>query len=169
MEGIYAYAEARAKKKATLSDHLLRVALIGGTALFIALGLLTGGAIYTGIGIVFFGLSYYFVPKVSAEYEYVYCDGQVDFDRINGGARRKTLLKVEFDQMVIIAPKNSHALDGYKHGGVTVKDFSSKDKNAKIYAMVVKNGEQTTVIYFEPNEKMLSIMKQKALKKIVDC
>ena len=168
MEGMYAYAEARTKKKATLSDHLLRVALIGGTVLFIALGLLTGGIIYTGIGIVFFGLSYYFVPKISAEYEYVYCDGQVDFDRINGGARRKTLLKVDFDQMVVIAPKNSHALDGYKHSGVIVKDFSSQDKNAKIYAMVVKEGEKTTVIYFEPNEKMLSIMKQKSTMKIVE-
>lgn len=168
MEGIYAYAEARAKKKVTLSDHLLRVALIGGTVLFIALGLWIGGAVYTGIGIVFLGLSYYFVPKISAEYEYVYCDGQVDFDRINGGVRRKNLLKVDFDQMVTIAPKNSHALDGYKHSGVIVKDFSSQNKDAKIYAMVVKNGEQTTVIYFEPNEKMLSIMKQKAIKKIVE-
>ena len=169
MESIYAYAEARAKKKATVVDHLLRVALIGGTVLFIGLGLLTGGAIYTGIGIGFLGLTYYFVPKISAEYEYVYCDGQVDFDRINGGARRKTLLKVDFEQMVLIAPKNSHALDGYKHSGITVKDFSSKDKNAKIYAMVVKNGEKTTVIYFEPNEKMLSIMKQKSTMKIMEC
>ncbi len=168
MEGAYAYVEARAKKKVTVKDNLLKVGLIGGTVVFIALGLLTGQLIFTGVGMALLVLSYYFVPRIAVEYEYVYCDGQVDFDKINGGVKRKTLLKVDFDQVVVVAPKNSHALDGYKHSGVVVNDFSSMKPDAKVYAMVVKNGEKANVIYFEPNEKMLSIMKQKSARKIVE-
>ena len=28
------------------------------------------------------------IPFLKTEYEYIFCDGQLDFDRINGGARR---------------------------------------------------------------------------------
>lgn len=168
MEGAYAYVEARAKKKVTVKDNLLKVGLIGGIVVFIGLGLFTGNIIFTGIGLVFFALSYYFVPRIAVEYEYVYCDGQMDFDKINGGVKRKTLLKVDFDHVVVVAPKNSHALDGYKHSGVTVNDYSSMKPEAKVYAMVVKNGEKVTVIYFEPSEKMLNVMKHKSAKKIVE-
>lgn len=168
MEGAYSYVEARAKKKVTVKDNLLKVGLIGGTAIFIALGLLTGQLIFTGVGMAFLALSYYFIPRIAVEYEYVYCDGQIDFDKINGGVKRKTLLKVDFDQVVVVAPKSSHALDGYKHSGVTVNDYSSMKPDANIYAMVVKNGEKATVIYFEPSEKMLSIMKNKSARKIVE-
>ena len=34
--------------------------------------------------------------------------------------------------------------------------------------MVVTGGEQQTLIYFEPNEKMLTAMKQKAPRKIME-
>ncbi|MBP3578929.1 MAG: hypothetical protein J6K15_12535, partial [Lachnospiraceae bacterium] len=95
-------------------------------------------------------------------------DGQLDFDKISGGAKRKTMLRVDFEKLVVIAPKNSHALDGYRHNGVAVKDFSSLDENAKVYGMVVTGGEQNTMIYFEPSEKMLAAMKQKAPRKIME-
>ena len=120
------------------------------------------------VGIACLGLGYYFIPRLATEYEYVFCDGQVDFDKISGGMKRKTLLKVDFDQLVVVAPKNSHALDGYRHNGVIVKDFSSLDPNAKVYGMVMTGGEKNTMILFEPNEKMLAAMKQKAPRKVMD-
>ena len=49
-----------------------------------------------------------------------------------------------------------------------VKDFTSMDANAKVYGMVVTGGEQNTMIYFEPSEKMLAAMKQKAPRKIME-
>ena len=92
----------------------------------------------------------------------------MDFDKISGGAKRKTMMRVDFEKLVVIAPKNSHALDGYRHNGVAVKDFTSLDANAKVYGMVVTGGDQNTMIYFEPNEKMLAAMKQKAPRKIME-
>ncbi|MBO5176201.1 MAG: hypothetical protein J6C07_01995 [Lachnospiraceae bacterium] len=166
MDGLY--AEARAKKKVTMKDNLIKVLLIGGMIACFALGFLTFKMMFIIFGLILLGLGYYFLPKLATEYEYVFCDGQLDFDKISGGAKRKTMLRVDFEKLVVIAPKNSHALDGYRHNGVAVKDFSSLDENAKVYGMVVTGGEQNTMIYFEPSEKMLAAMKQKAPRKIME-
>ena len=133
-----------------------------------ALGFLMFKMILIFVGLVFLVAGYYFLPRLATEYEYVFCDGQLDFDKISGGAKRKTMLRTDFEKLVVIAPKNSHALDGYRHDGVVVKDFSSLDEKAKVYGMVVSGGEQHTLIYFEPNEKMLAAMKQKAPRKIME-
>jgi len=166
MDGLY--AEARAKKKVTMKDNLIKVLLIGGMIVCFGLGFLTFRMMFIIIGLVLLAVGYYFLPRLATEYEYVFCDGQLDFDKISGGAKRKTMLRVDFEKLVVIAPKNSHALDGYRHNGVVVKDFSSLEEHAKVYGMVVTGGDQQTMIYFEPNEKMLAAMKQKAPRKIMD-
>ena len=166
MDGLY--AEARAKKKVTAKDNLIKFLLIGGMIGCFALGFLTFKMILIIFGLIFLAVGYYFLPRLATEYEYVFCDGQLDFDKISGGAKRKTMLRVDFEKLVVIAPKNSHALDGYRHNGVAVKDFSSLEENAKVYGMVVTGGEQQTMIYFEPSEKMLAAMKQKAPRKIME-
>jgi len=166
MDGLY--AEARAKKKVTLKDNIIKVLLIGGMIGSFGVGFLGGSMILFIVGLVLLFVGYYFLPRLATEYEYVFCDGQVDFDRISGGARRKTMLRVDFEKLVVVAPKNSHALDGYRHNGVEVKDFSSLEEHAKVYGMVISGGEKQTMIYFEPNEKMLAAMKQKAPRKIME-
>ncbi len=166
MDGLY--AEARAKKKVTMKDNLIKFLLIGGMIAFFVLGFLSFSMWFILLGIIFLALGYYFLPRLATEYEYVFCDGQVDFDKISGGVKRKTMMRVDFEKLVVIAPKNSHALDGYRHNGVAVKDFTSMEENAKVYGMVVTGGEQNTMIYFEPSEKMLAVMKQKAPRKIME-
>ena len=166
MDGLY--AESRAKKKVTMKDHLIKFGLVAGMVVFFGLGLLSFNVILIIIGIVFLGLSYYFLPRLATEYEYVFCDGQVDFDKINGGVKRKTALRVDFEKLVVIAPKASHALDGYRHNGVEVKDFSSGEENARVYGMVVNGNEKNLMILFEPSDKMLAAMKQKAPRKVMD-
>ncbi len=166
MEG--SYAESRAKKKVTMKDTLIKFALIAGMIVFFGLGLLTRSMLLMVVGIVFMIAGYFILPRLETEYEYVFCDGQVDFDQINGGEKRKTVLRVDFEKLVVVAPKNSHALDGYRHDGVLVKDFSSREADAKVFAMVINGGDKNTMIYFEPNEKMLTAMKQKAPRKIME-
>ena len=166
MDGLY--AEARAKKKVTTKDNLIKIFLVGGMIGCFTIGFFSAVMIFFIFGLIFMGVGYFVLPKLAIEYEYVFCDGQVDFDRISGGAKRKTMLRVDFEKLVVIAPKNSHALDGYRHNGVTVKDFSSLEEKARVYGMVISGGEKPTIIYFEPNEKMLTAMKQKAPRKIME-
>ena len=166
MDGLY--AEARAKKKVTTKDNLIKIFLVGGMIGCFTIGFFSAVMIFFIFGLIFMGVGYFVLPKLAIEYEYVFCDGQVDFDRISGGAKRKTMLRVDFEKLVVVAPKSSHALDGYRHNGVEVKDFSSLEEKARVYGMVISGGEKPTIIYFEPNEKMLTAMKQKAPRKIME-
>lgn len=166
MDGLY--AEARAKKKETFKDKLLKFGTYGAMIFCFVLGLFTFNMIFIIVGLIFMGLVWYLLPRLNVEWEYVFCDGQLDFDRISGGAKRKTMLRVDFDHLVVLAPKNSHSLDGYRHNGVAVKDFSSLDESKNVYGMVITGGEQNQLIFFEPSEKMLATMKQKAPRKVME-
>jgi hypothetical protein len=50
--------------------------------------------------------------------------------------------------------------------GYEKKDFSSRSNTAKPYIIYAKAAEKKLRIAFEPNEKMLSLMKQKSPRKI---
>lgn len=166
MDGLY--AEARTKKKVTTKDTAVKYGIIAGMILCFLLGFLFASAFLLVGGVAFIGLAYYMLPRLSVEYEYVFCDGQLDFDKINGGVKRKNMLRIDFEQLAVMAPKNSHALDGYRHNGVEVRDFTSLLDDHKVYGLVVTGGEKNTLIYFEPDEKMIAAMKQKAARKIVE-
>lgn len=160
------YAEASAKKKKTAMAGLVKGLLIALTVFLLGFGTVLFGL----FGIVFAGLSalacYFVFPYLNVEYEYVYCDGQIDFDKIFSGNKRKTALRIDFENVEMMAPLKSHALDSYNQQQVKCYDFSSGLPDAHIYALFVRKGEQLTKILFEPNEKMISLIKMKAPRKI---
>jgi hypothetical protein len=166
MEGNY--CEARAKKKSTAKDALIKAAFIIGIIAGVLLGLFFGQSLFFILSLAA-GIGAYFVfHMLKVEYEYVFCDGQLDFDKIMNGERRKHLARVDMEQAVTIAPKNSHSLDGYRHSGVKVIDYSSMDEHARIWGIVITAGEQSTVYYFEPDEQMINKMKLKSPRKVVE-
>jgi hypothetical protein len=161
------YAEAGVKRKDTALTFLLRFLLIFvGVVSFILLSvhntILMIAAVILLVGVI------YMFPRLKIEYEYVYCDGQLDFDKIMGNARRKNVMKVDFEQVEIMAPQGSHSLDGYAHLKPAVRDFTSLDKNKKPYVIVTRSGENKTKILFEPSEKMIGAIKMKYPRKIVE-
>ena len=158
------YAEAGVKRKETAGTYALRFLLI-----FVAIAafLLTfQNSILLFVSAILIVAIVYIFPRLSVEYEYVFCDGQLDFDKIMGNAKRKTALKIDFDKVEIMAPEGSHALDGYTHVKTVVKDFSSRNKDVKPYVIVVREGEITTKILFEPSEKMINCIKLKNPRKL---
>lgn len=158
------YAEAGVKRKDTMGTFAMRFILI-----FVAISafLLTfQNSILLFISAILIVAIVYIFPRLNVQYEYVFCDGQLDFDKIMGNAKRKTALKLDFDHVAIMAPAGSHALDGYTYIKTTVKDFSSRRKDVKPYVIVTRQGELTTKILFEPNEKMIGCIKSKYPRKI---
>ncbi len=159
------YAEAGVKRKDTSSTLALRLLMVFGIIVGVLLLLL--GGIFSIVGAVLIVLLIFLFPKLNVEYEYVYVDGQIDFDRIAGKSKRKTLLRIDMEQVEVVAQKGSHALDGYTHIQLETKDFSSRDKNSKPYIIVANVENKKYKIAFEPSERMLSLMKQKSPRKIV--
>lgn len=158
------YAEAGVKRKDTAASMGLRVLMIAG--IFISLFLLVSGQLWSYVGAVIIILVFIFYPRLSVEYEYIFIDGQLDFDKITGKSRRKTMLRIDFDQVDIMAPYKSSALDSYKNIQLEKKDFSSLDKASKPYVIIASAGNKKMKIIFEPNEKMLALIKQKNSRKV---
>lgn len=163
------YAEAGVKRKENPRSIAIRAGLILSIiASWYISGLSTILIILPILAIV---VTVIIFPRLNVEYEYVFCDGQIDFDKIMGGAKRKTMLKMDFDQIDIVAPTGSHALDTFNSKTLTKKDFSSLAPGAKTYTIIGKskkdeNGQVLRVI-FEPNDKMIESMKMKAPRKVV--
>ena len=158
------YAEAGVKRKDTMSTMALRFLLIAG--IVVGALLLFLGGIFGIVGVILIVGLVYLYPKLNVDYEYVFVDGQLDFDKITGKAKRKTILRLDMEQMEIIAPENSHALDGYTHVQYEKKDFTSRSKEGKNYIIIASQAEKRYRIAFEPTEKMLTMMKQKSPRKI---
>jgi len=160
------YTEASVKKKVTVTDTLIKVVVI-----VLLLAMILGGFLFnkiiTILGVIGMFVAYYLLPQLNVVYEYVFCDGQLDFDKIMAGEKRKHMYRLDFEQVLIMAPANSHALDGYKSNPAAKKlDFTSLEKDRKVYCIVESSGDIQTLVYFEPNEKMISYIKQKAPRKV---
>lgn len=159
------YAEAGAKRKDNAKVMGLRVLLVLGVIIGAILMMLGS---YMGIaGVLLIVAMIFLFPRLNVEYEYVFVDGQLDFDRITAKSKRKTILRIDLEQVEIVAPEGSHALDSYTYADLVKKDFSSGDKNSKPYIIIANADEKKYRIAFEPNEKMINMMKQKSPRKIV--
>ncbi|HHV12547.1 MAG TPA: hypothetical protein GXX75_19925 [Clostridiales bacterium] len=158
------YSEAGVKRKNDSKSMLLRGLMV--FAIIVGVLLLLVGSYFAIAGVILIAAMIFLFPRLNVEYEYIFVDGQIDFDRITGGSRRKTILRIDLEQAEIIAPEGSHALDGYNNMQLEKKDFSSGDKNVKPYIVIVNKNEKKYRIAFEPNEKMLSMIKQKSPRKL---
>lgn len=162
------YTEVCVKKKVTVQDTLIKLAVIAGVVLCIGAGLVYGNLLLGFLGTVGAVCAYLLLPRLKVMYEYVFCDGQLDFDKIMAGEKRKHMYRLDFENVAVMAPVNSHALDSYKSNGAGVLDFSSKEPDRKVYAIAEVRGETQKLIYFEPNEKLISYIKQKAPRKVTE-
>lgn len=154
------YTEANAKKKTTAGVIALKILLIlivillVFASLFQRLILLV--AIAAGVALIWYW------PRFKIVWEYVYCDGQLDFDMIQGGERRKNILRIEIENADVVAPVDSERLAGYRH--LEVRDYSSRNADADVYGIATRlpeKGEEKVLILFEPSERMVEMMHTK--------
>jgi hypothetical protein len=159
------YAESDVTRKNTMKTMVLRTLMILGMVVGFFLVFFAG--IFSVIGIVLIVAMLFLFPKLNVEYEYVFVDGQLDFDRITGKSRRKTMLRIDFEQVEIMAPMNSHTLDAYQNIQCEKKDYSSGVKSDHVYVIIASHGDKKLKVLFEPDEKMMNIIKQKSPRKVI--
>lgn len=159
------YAEAGVKQKTTAKVIFLKVLLIIGVLVLMLAGFLSRMTLLTMLAVAALVALIWFWPRFQIEWEYVFCDGQLDFDMIQGGQKRKTVLRIELDDADVIAPMTSHKMDGYRH--LPVRDFSSLAAEAKPYGIATRleGKEEKTVLLFEPSQKMIGMIQTKFPKK----
>lgn len=165
MEG--SYGECVVKRKGTAAGTAIKVGLVTLTAIFAGSFVVASWMLLLAMAVGF--VTYLIWPQFDVTYEYVFVDGQLDFDKILGGNGRKHVKRIDMDAVEVIAPKNSHALDGYRHLSVKPQDFTSlmQTDEAKIYVIVFKGEKGIELILFEPDENMLKLLKSKSMRKVV--
>lgn len=159
------YAEAGCKPQKRLKDTLIKAAIITAIVLCILFGFLTGFMPVAFVGVIGIVLAVYLFPRFNVEYEYIFCDGQLDFDKIMGGNKRKTVLRIDFETTEMVGPVDAHQLKNYEK--MKTKDFSSGLHPEKVYAAVTSVKDETVRVLFEPSEKMVEAMWTKSPRKVV--
>ena len=159
------YLEEGIKCKDTTKNKGIRVGLIALSIFSFVLVLMNPALMVAPIVVI--AITVFIFSRLKIEYEYIYADGQIDFDRISGNAKRKTMLRVDLENAEVVAPSNSDYIKDYnRNDRIKVKDFSSYDSNVSTYSMIVsKNGELYKII-FEPSERMIKSMKYKQPRKV---
>lgn len=168
-----AYTETTVKRKKTAKTLAAKVGLFAATLILLFLGLvgaaIFGSTVSTICLILGFGMIFLMVimfPRFNVEYEYIYCDGQIDFDKIMGGEKRKRLLRVDLDNIEIWAPEDSSDLNAFNNARFQERDFTSHEPDKKVYVLVAADGADRYKVRFEPSDKMLELAKQKAARKV---
>ena len=159
------YLEEGIKCKDTSKNKGIRLGLIVLVLFTFFLVLINPALIISPV--VAIALAVFIFSRLKIEYEYIYADGQIDFDRISGNAKRKTLMRVDIENAEVISPTSSDSIKAYNNNNrIKVKDFSSYDNSVSTYSMIVsKNGELYKII-FEPSERMVKSMKYKQPRKV---
>lgn len=157
------YAEASVKKKETAGTQILKGVVIAAIVLLTILMLMTQIIFLTPLIAAAIVFAVYYFPRFHQIYEVIYCDGQFDFDRISGNSR-KTLLRLDMDDIEVIAPLGHEALANFNTAGIK-KDYSSGEEE-RTYVILGAAGEKKYQVYFEPTEKMLDCIYFKAPSKL---
>ena len=154
------YKEHLVKKEKTAADTLVRVLLIGGTALLAVAGLLIHP--YILIVAVALGIAaYVLLPGTDLEYEYLLVNHSLDIDKVMAKTKRKRVKSFDLGGADIIAPLHSHRLDYYNSNtSIRTQDYSSGNDEHKRFAFIIREDNATTKVIFEPDEEMAQMLRQ---------
>lgn len=161
----YSYVETIVKKEETAKSYAIRVLMILAAVITFFISFIN--IITTILFIVVIVAILYFFPKLKVDYEYVFVDGQMDFDKILGGNKRKTELRIEFDDIEVMAPHDSPELNRFGHLELKTKNFTSRKKDAPHYVVIYLKGNEVYRILFEPSEQMVEAIRRKVPRKLV--
>ena len=160
------YTEWLVKRKAPAIIMIIKAALAAlcAVSVFLALTTMFGIIIMTVAG----AATYFMFQNLNLEFEYLIVNDQITIDKIMGKARRKKAWEGTLGEVQIVAPIDSYLLKDYEKPGLKTLDFASHEPGARVYGMIHQgDGGQVTKIVFEPNDKILQHIRQRAPRKVV--
>lgn len=161
------YREILIQRKTPFGNKILKGVLIGLTVFLIIAGILLHPIIML-VGVAVGLASWFFaIPKLEVEYEYLYVNGELDIDAIYSKQKRKRIASYDMQELEILAPEKSHALDCYKNQQETkVKDFTSGDLDAKAYILVMNKENKREMVKVELDDVILNDIRRIAPRKV---
>ena len=160
------YREIMVKRHTPPADVAKKIGLIGGTVLFFATGILVNPLLLLG-GLAMTVACYFLLPGLDLEYEYLYVNGELDVDKIMAKQKRKKCATYRVEQMELLAPAGSHALDGYRgRKDIRVRDFTSLEPNVPCWVMVMNQEEKEELVKLELDSETVAQIRRLAPRKV---
>ena len=159
------FVEVLVKCKKNIGLTILMILLYTICALVVLGGLLFGNFIMLLIGAVVGFCGYLAGSKSSIEYEYTFCNKEIDVDIIYSQQKRKPVTTLDLSKMEALVRVNGDKFAEYKNRQFASRDFSSKRaENAdEVYAMIC---EGNIMYLIEPGERLLNALSYVCPRKI---
>ncbi len=159
------YKEQLIVKKPTSSDWAKRILILVGTGILI-LGCIAvlpiSGQLWFFplliIAILIYALFHYY-PLLYVEYEYIFTNGEIDFDKILGRQTRKRLATVDAENFEEFGLYNPSAFEGREFDTRLFACSAPTDPNT-YYAVLNHPKLQHCLIVFNPNETIVESIKE---------
>ena len=101
------------------------------------------------------------------EYEYLYVNGELDIDAIYSRQKRKRIASYDMQELELMAPTKSHALDSYVNGqDVKIKDFTSGKPEQKSYTLVFNKEKGRQIIQVEFDDVVVNDIRRISPRKV---
>ena len=91
---------------------------------------------------------------------------ELQVDKIMSKTKRKTVANYTLDKMEIFAKEGVYQLDEFKNRQMTTKDFTSGDKDAVRYVMIINDGKESARVYLEPNDAIITAIRNQFPRKV---
>ena len=152
------YAEVLVKKQASAMDRLKKTGLIALLALAVLISLFFDFRFL--LAVVILGVATFFLlPAFDLEYEYLLVNRELDIDKIYSRKKRKQEAQFQLEEMELFAPLNSRRMEHYNSNThLKIRDYSSGADGAGVYAMIIRDGQETCKVLLEPDEQMLDAL-----------
>lgn len=160
------YREILIERETPAVNKLLKGAMIGLTVVGLVGGIVLMPILLI-VGIAFGVASYFVIPRLEVEYEYLYVNGELDIDAIYSKQKRKKAGSYDMEELEVLAPEKSHALDSYlNRGGAKIKDFTSGSAAAKNYILIFNKEKGQEIIKVELDDMLVSDIRRIAPRKV---
>lgn len=157
------YTEQLVKKQTDMKDMLIKAVLIAVTIVsFLIVLMFPVGLI---LPIVMIVLDVFMFRRLNVEYEYLFLNGDLDIDKIMNKSKRKKVFSASVADMEFFAPVDAVELRQYQNARTF--DFSSGDRQAKRYAMVISGKGELKKVVIEPNDTIVEGLYMMAPRKVL--
>ena len=153
------HIEHMVKRKMQAADFAaIAATAVAGYLLFEVARISVDAGVAGGIALVFACIGVYVVSViVRKEFEYILTQNHLDVDCIYAQSRRRRKITVALENVRTLERYNPKKTYPVKQ----MLDFSSRQKDAQMYALVCVVKDVPTCIVFEPSGNMLETMRER--------
>ncbi|MDD6481500.1 MAG: hypothetical protein PUF65_04355 [Lachnospiraceae bacterium] len=155
-------------RKVSVGNIIARYACIALAVLCVLVSIVAIPGLFLVPAILFAVIWYLLRTEAQTEWEYCYIEGRLTIARIKAKRKRKTIARIEMEEVVIIAPSDAQELRQYhSNAQFKVKNCTSGNVDAHPYEVIYKKEDGLKAVSFEPDENMLDMFCRNYAKRVV--